>query len=142
MREVEQSPDHSEQDVFDAGIAGDVATASPNAASEEQPEREIVLSQELIAQIGRPNVPAPRLLRLGRLLAGLALLAVAWGSVVLVLLLASVVLSDLDDPVQATLHFLLFLLGALVMIWLSVVALASLVAGAFSLSLALGRGDW
>ena len=142
MREVEQSPNDGQRDVFDGEIASDVAAASPEAASEEPPEREVVLSAELIAQIGRPNVPAPRFLRVGRALTGLALLAVAWGSVVLVLLLASAVLSDLDDPVHVTLHFMLLLFGALVMIWLILVALASLVAGAFSLSLALGRGDW
>jgi hypothetical protein len=142
MREVEQPLEGGQGDTFDEAIQVGMATVSPAEGKEASPEHEIVLSQELIAQVGHPDEPAPPFLRLGRALTGLGLLALAWGCVVLVLLLASIVLSDLDDPVQVTLHFLLYLFGALAMIWLIVVALASLIAGAFSLSLALSRRDW
>ncbi len=142
MREVEQPPDDGQQAASDDMWADDAVREAPADVEEEQPEQEIVLSSELIAEIGHPNEPAPRFLRLGRALIGLALLAVAWGSVVLVIVLANLVLGDLDDPIHITVRFLLYLLGALAMIWLAVVALASLVAGAFSLSLALSRRDW
>lgn len=142
MREVDQAPDDSQRDVFADVLASETATVVNESEKEPQEEREIVLPPELIAQIGHPNEPAPRFLRLRRALVGLVLLAVVWGCVVLVLLLASVVLNDLDDPVHVSLHFLLYLVGILVMAWLIVVALASLVAGAFSLSLALSRRDW
>jgi hypothetical protein len=142
MREVEQPPEDGQQAASDEIWASDADTATPAEATEAPPEREIVLSPALVAQIGRPNEAAPPYLRLGRALAGLVLLALSWGCVVLVLLLANAILSNFNEPIHVTQRFLLSLLGALAMIWLIVVALACLVAGAFSLSLALSRRDW
>ncbi|HEV8194106.1 MAG TPA: hypothetical protein VGP82_21880 [Ktedonobacterales bacterium] len=142
MHEVEQPPENGRQVVSDVTWASDAATAAPADVKDASPEREIVLSPELVAQIGRPNEAVPPYLRLGRALVGFVLLALAWGCVVLVLLLANAVLSGLNEPLHVTLHLLLSLLGALAMIWLVVVALACLVAGAFSFSLALSHRDW
>lgn len=139
MDEAEQAPQEAQQVAADEAKAVDEAALK---ADDARPEREIVLPPELIAEIGRPNVPAPRYLRLRRALVGLGLLAVTWGCVVLVILLANVLLADLSGPLHRTLHLLLDLLGVLTILWLAVMALASLVAAAFSFSLAVTRRDW
>ncbi len=84
----------------------------------------------------------PGYLRLARLLAGLALLAAAWGVALLVVYLAQALWSVLLHQPILTERFVLYLLYAVGIIWLAVVGLALIVSGAFSLFLALTRRRW
>jgi hypothetical protein len=89
---------------------------------------------------------APRLLRLVRLLVGLTLLGAAWVATSGALMLGDVLLQGPPQDGGLSLHgalgLALYVLAALGALWLVVVALACIVAGAFTLSLALGARGW
>ncbi len=85
---------------------------------------------------------APGHLRLTRLVMGLALLAVAWVASLLVVALTESLLTVFPHQPSLTTRFGLYVLGAIGIIWLAVVALALIVVGAFSLALALTRRGW
>ena len=94
---------------------------------------------------GRPQTvregPPPRLLGLWRALVGIVLLALSWAGLVVVAIFASMVLPLLRArPISPRLA--LYALGALGVAWIGIVALCCLVAGAFCLSLAIGRANW
>jgi hypothetical protein len=84
---------------------------------------------------------APAWLRITRGLTGLVLLIAAWGLIVLGLLLAFHILG-LAPQRQLVVRLGLYVLGALGMLWLGVVALACLIAGSFCLMLALTTRKW
>lgn len=83
--------------------------------------------------------PAPRGLRLTRLVVGLVLLGVAWLCVALAISLGGAALEGFAHPVGLVAGSVFAVIAAL---WLGGVALASVVAGAFSLSLASRRTGW
>lgn len=85
---------------------------------------------------------APGYLRLTRLALGLALLAVSWGASLLVVALTESLLNGFPHQPSLTIRFGLYVLGAIGIVWLAVVALALIVVGAFSLTLALTRRRW
>lgn len=85
---------------------------------------------------------APEHLRLIRLLLGLALLAVAWVTTLLVVALSESLWSGFPHQPSLTERFALYLLGAVGILWLAIVALALILVGALSLSLALTRRGW
>lgn len=85
---------------------------------------------------------APGYLRLARLVAGLALLAAAWGVALLVVYLSQALWLVLPHQKILTERFLLYLLDAVGILWLAVVGLALILAGAFSLFLSLTRRRW
>ncbi len=85
---------------------------------------------------------APGYLRLARLGAGLALLAVAWGVALLVVYLAEALWMVAPHQPVLTERFALYLLDAVGIFWLALVALALILVGAFSLFLALTRQRW
>ena len=85
---------------------------------------------------------APGALRLIRLLAGVALLTVAWLTALLVVALSESLLSGFPHQPSLTERFALYLLGAVGILWLAVVALALILVGALSLSLAITRRGW
>src|SRR5262244_2758281 len=118
MHDGEQPPEDSREVPSHEPLAAAAMSVSAAGTQDEQPEREIVLAPELVAAIARPHEPVPRYLRIARAFIGLLLLGVAWGAVILVLLLASVVLSDLDEPIHLTLRFVLIFFGMLLMLWL------------------------
>jgi hypothetical protein len=84
----------------------------------------------------------PGHLRVTRLAMGLALLAVAWVASLLVVALTESLLNVFPHQPGLTIRFGLYLLGAIGIIWLAVVALALIIVGAFSLTLALTRRAW
>lgn len=85
---------------------------------------------------------APGYLRVIRLALGLALLTAAWGASLLVVELTESLLNVFPHQASLTIRFGLYLLGAIGIVWLAVVALALIVVGAFSLTLALTRRAW
>lgn len=84
---------------------------------------------------------APGWLRLARAVVGIALLALAWGMVMVALLLAFNTLG-IPPHRHVIVRIALYILGALGALWLGVVAIAALVVGAFCLTLALTRRQW
>lgn len=84
----------------------------------------------------------PGYLRLIRLLLGLTLLTIAWAASLLVVELGDSLLDVFPHQPSLTIRFALYVLGALGIIWLAVVALALIIVGAFSLTLALTRRAW
>jgi hypothetical protein len=85
---------------------------------------------------------APVYLRLARLVAGLALLAAAWGVALLVVYLAQALWDVLPRQSILTERFVLYLLDATGILWLAVVTVGLIFVGAFSLFLALTRREW
>ena len=85
---------------------------------------------------------APGYLRLIRLAMGLALLTMAWGASLLVVELTESLLNVFPHQASLTLRFGSYMLGAIGIVWLAVVALALIIVGAFSLTLALTRRAW
>ncbi|HEX8994505.1 MAG TPA: hypothetical protein VF812_00590 [Ktedonobacterales bacterium] len=85
---------------------------------------------------------APAHLRLTRLVLGVALLALAWGSSLIVVALSEALWGAFPRHLSLTARFALYVLGAIGIVWLAVVALALIVVGALSLSLALTRREW
>jgi hypothetical protein len=85
---------------------------------------------------------APAHLRLTRLALGLALLTVAWATALLVAALGESLKDVFPHQPSLTIRFGLYLLGALGVTWLAVVALALIIVGALALSLALTRRGW
>lgn len=88
------------------------------------------------------TIHAPGYLRLIRLLLGLTLLTIAWAAALLVVALGDSLMDVFPHQPSLTIRFALYVLGALGIIWLAVVALALIVVGAFSLTLALTRRAW
>ena len=84
----------------------------------------------------------PRHLRLTRLSMGVALLAGAWAASLLVVALTESLLDVFPRQPSLTARFGLYLLGAIGLAWLAMVALALIIVGAFSLTLALTRQQW
>jgi hypothetical protein len=78
----------------------------------------------------------PRGLRLLRALVGIALLALAWGGFVVVANLGNVALGALTSP-RPSAHLLLYLAVALGTLWIAAIAICCIIAGAFSLTLAV-----
>ncbi len=85
---------------------------------------------------------APGYLRLARLGAALASLAAAWGVALLVASLAQALWMVAPRQPILTERFALYLLDAVGILWLAVVAMAMILVGAFSLFLALTRRAW
>jgi hypothetical protein len=87
--------------------------------------------------------PSPSTLRLIRALVGIVLLLVAWAATVGIFLLAQMLLDGPPrDGDQLALGLILYGLGVLATLWLAVTALASMVTGAFALSLAVRVRGW
>jgi hypothetical protein len=86
-------------------------------------------------------LPAPRGLRLGRALAGIVLLALAWAAVMGAFLLASAALAAPPAHSLASQLALdaLSIIGAL---WLAIMALGAIIVGAFCLMLAVTTRQW
>lgn len=84
---------------------------------------------------------APGWLMLARIVTGLALLAMAWGTLMVALLLAFNTLG-IPPHRHVIVRIALYIVGALGALWLGVVALAALIVGAFCLTLALTRRQW
>lgn len=84
---------------------------------------------------------APGWLRLARAVAGVALLAFAWGMLMVAALLA---VNTLGIPPHrhVIVRVALYIVGAVGALWLGVVAVAALIVGAFCLTLALTRRQW
>lgn len=84
----------------------------------------------------------PPLLRLRRLLVGVVLLALAWAGVLLVVYIAMALINGFPAQPHLSIRLALYLLGALGTAWLAIMTLASIIVGAFSLSLALTHSGW
>jgi hypothetical protein len=84
----------------------------------------------------------PGYLRLTRLAMGVALLAVAWAASLLVVALTESLVDVFPHQPSLTARFGLYILGAIGLAWLAMVALALIIVGAFSLTLALTRRQW
>lgn len=84
----------------------------------------------------------PGYLRLTRLAMGVALLAVAWAASLLLVALTDSLVDVFPHQPSLTARFGLYLLGAIGLVWLAMVALALIIVGAFSLTLALTRRQW
>jgi hypothetical protein len=78
----------------------------------------------------------PRGLRLLRALVGIALLALAWGGFVVVANLGDMALGALTSA-RPSAHLLLYLAVALGTLWIAAIAICCIIAGAFSLTLAV-----
>ena len=78
----------------------------------------------------------PRGLRLLRALVGMLLLALAWGGFVVVANLGDMALGALTSP-RPSAHLLLYLAVALGTLWIAAIAICCIIAGAFSLTLAV-----
>lgn len=85
---------------------------------------------------------APGHLRLTRLLVGVVTLAVAWATALLVIVLAESLWDTFPRKYPGVAQLGLSLLAVVGVAWLSLVALALIVVGAFSLALALTRRGW
>jgi hypothetical protein len=88
-----------------------------------------------------PVVPAPPWLRIGRALVGLALLALAWGAIMLAFLLASYTLNAPPHR-EIALRIAFLAAGVIGALWLGVVALGAVIVGAFCFMLALTTRHW
>jgi hypothetical protein len=88
------------------------------------------------------TAPSPPTLRTLRALAGIALLLVAWAATVGVILLVQMLLGGPPSGYGLAVRFTLYGLAALGALWLAVTAIASLVTGAFALSLAFSARGW
>ena len=84
----------------------------------------------------------PGYLRLTRLAMGVALLAVAWAASLLLVELTDSLVDVFPHQPSLTARFGLYILGAIGLAWLAMVALALIIVGAFSLTLALTRRQW
>ena len=73
---------------------------------------------------------------------GIVLLGVAWAAALLVAELTESLMDVFPNQPSLTIRFGLYILGAIGLAWLAVVALALIVVGAFSLTLALTRRQW
>jgi len=89
----------------------------------------------------RPENPPP-LLRLRRLLVGIVLLALAWAGVLAVVFITLALINGFPTQPHLSIRLALYILGAAGTLWLAVMTLASIVVGAFSLTLALTTGGW
>lgn len=86
---------------------------------------------------------APGYLRILRLFLGIALLAAAWGCILLVVAMVGLLSAGLPpEHVSLSVRVLLWALGAVGMLWLAVISVALIIVGAFSLTLALTRRKW
>ncbi len=89
------------------------------------------------------NTTAPGYLRFIRLFMGLALLAAAWGGILLVVAMVESLAAGLpQEHVNMGIRVLLWTLGACGALWLSVISIALIIVGAFSLTLSLTRRKW
>ncbi|HKV86334.1 MAG TPA: hypothetical protein VJN88_17410 [Ktedonobacterales bacterium] len=84
----------------------------------------------------------PRHLRLTRAVVGLALLTVAWVGLLLVFVVGQTVWTRLRSQRPLSFHLSMYALSLAATCWVGVVAAACIVAGAFSLALALTRRGW
>lgn len=87
------------------------------------------------------DIPAPRFLRLWRLLIGLALLALAWGGLLATAMLAEGAW-DMIPHKHPTLHLVVYVVQAILACWIGAVSLVCIVVGAFSLAIALTSRGW
>ncbi len=84
----------------------------------------------------------PPLLRLGRLVVGIVLLALAWVGVLAVVFITMALINGFPTQPHLSIRLALYLLGAVGTLWLAVMTLASIIVGAFSLTLALTTSGW
>lgn len=80
--------------------------------------------------------------RIGRALAGLALLAAAWGGGVLLILFAQSAWGTAAGDGPLAVRIGIAALGGLGALWLALAAVACLLSGAYCLTLALTRRRW
>lgn len=86
--------------------------------------------------------PITLLLRVGRLLSGVALLALAWGFLLVVLLLIHAAWNFLHGSGAVLVRAATGIGAALAAVWLVVAMIACLLAGAYCLMLAFSRRGW
>ncbi len=84
---------------------------------------------------------APRGLRLSRAVAGVVLLALAWAAVMGAFLLAEATLTPVPTHNLAS-RLALYGLGLIGALWLAIMALGAIIAGAFCLMLACTTRQW
>lgn len=113
--------------------------AQPHTYAAASGDAEVAVAEQPAYVMELSLGPAPRGLRLARLVAGLILLGVAWLCVALALALAGAALDGFVHPGGRVAVTAFSVIAAL---WLGGVALASVVTGAFSLSLAIRRTGW
>ncbi len=85
---------------------------------------------------------APAHLRVTRLLLGLSLLLAAWATTLLLVALTDSLIDVFPHQPSLTIRFGLYVMGAIGLIWLALVALGLILVGALSLYLALTRRAW
>ena len=95
----------------------------------------------------RPTSPTydeapPTHLRALRALVGIALLTFAWIALLVVVLFGHMVWRRLTSTRPLSFHLSLYALSLIGACWLAIVAIACIVAGAFSLALAITRKGW
>jgi hypothetical protein len=88
------------------------------------------------------DVTPPRHLRLTRAFIGLALLTVAWVGLLLAFVFGQTMWIKLRSPRPLSFHLSMYALSLAATCWVGVVAAACIVAGAFSLALAITRRGW
>ena len=88
------------------------------------------------------DVTPPRHLRLTRAFIGIALLTVAWAGLLLVFVVGQTVWARLRSQRPLSFHLSMYALSLAATCWVGVVAAACIVAGAFSLALAITRRGW
>lgn len=88
------------------------------------------------------QLAAPTWLRPLRAGVGIALLVLAWGSLVAVALLATNLWAALPTRLDPSINLLLYVVDVVGVCWLLVCAVASIITGAFCLMLALTRRGW
>ncbi|HEV2238051.1 MAG TPA: hypothetical protein VGR57_15430 [Ktedonobacterales bacterium] len=110
--------------------------ASPAEGGAPVPEAPVA------APVAAPALmPAPRGLRAGRAFAGVLLLTLAWGVVMGAFLLLSATLATPLSHGIAT-RLALYAAGIIVALWLAIMALGAIIAGAFCLMLAVTSRQW
>lgn len=120
-------------------MAGDARANPEDILGEQQDEQQDERPPHSAPAASGP--PAPGWLRLARGITGFALLVGAWGAGLGALLLGMNMLA-LASHSHLAVRVLLYLAGALGIVWLGALALTALIVGAFCLTLALRNRDW
>lgn len=84
----------------------------------------------------------PGYLRMLRALVGVALLTVAWVGLLAVIIFGHMLWRRLTSTHPLSFHLSMYVLGLAATCWVAVVAVGCIVAGAFSLALAITRRGW
>ncbi len=113
------------------------------SASDDDPQRDEAPSAVPPGPVPTDDLAAPpHWLRPARCLVGIVLLALAWAATVAVLVLARLLLGGFAQEPSLPMRLGLDLLTAMGAAWLAIVALACVVAAAFSLGLAITSRGW